>query len=115
MIKIIELIDSYDISELTQRVSEKSKSVVRNINAVYFTDYEYDIRVTPYSTLLIDWYDSEYNELSLEIGKDYLGYYCDGVFVKSVDLVDITTDEKIVSAILDVEKDISLSVNKLKR
>lgn len=111
MIKIVELIDSFSIDELTQRVSNKSKSIVMNINAVYFTDYEYDVRVSPYSTLLIDWFDGE-NELSLEIGKDYLGYYCDGKVVKAVDSIDITTDDRILLAVSIIENDISLSVFK---
>jgi hypothetical protein len=111
MIKIFEIIDSFTIDELTQRVSNKSKSIVMNINAVYFTDYEYDVRVSPYSTLLIDWFDGS-NELSLEIGKDYLGYYCDGKVVKEVDSIDITTVDKILLAVSIIENDISLSVNK---
>lgn len=111
MIKIFEIIDSFTIDELTQRVSNKSKSIVMNINAVYFTDYEYDVRVSPYSTLLIDWFDGS-NELSLEIGKDYLGYYCDGKVVKEVDSIDITTVDKILLAVSIIEDDISLTVNK---
>jgi hypothetical protein len=112
MIKIVEIIDSFSIDELTQRVSNKSKSIVMNINAVYFTDYEYDVRVSPYSTLLIDWFDDDKNELSLEIGKDYLGYYCDGKVVKEVDSIDITTVDKILLAVSIIENDISLSVFK---
>ena len=111
MIKIVELIENYKISDLTQRVSDKSKSIVMNINEVYFTDYEYDVRVSTYSTLLIDWYDHD-NVLSLEIGKDLLGYYCDGKIVKGVDKIDIISEEDILSAISIVENDISLSVNK---
>ena len=64
-----------------------------------------------YSTLLIDWYDND-NVLSLEIGKDSLGYYCDGKIVKGVDKIDIISEEDILSAISIVENDISLSVNK---
>ena len=51
-------------------------------------------------------------ELSLEIGKDSLGYYCDGKFKKFVDEIDITSVENIYSAVSIIENDINLSVNK---
>ena len=89
-----------------QKMLLKSKIIVENIDLNYFNNINYEVKVTPYSTLIIDWFDNN-NELSLEIGKDYLGYYCDSEkLMKEVEKIDILTKENISNAITQVEEDI---------
>lgn len=98
--------DGFGAIPLSKNVAEKAKIIVENIDLNYFNNINYEVKVTPYSTLIIDWFDNN-NELSLEIGKDYLGYYCDSEkLMKEVEKIDILTKENISNAITQVEEDI---------
>ncbi len=99
--------DGFGSLPLSPNVAEKAKVIVENINLNYLNNYNTEVKISPYSTLIIDWFD-EKNEFSLEIGKDYLGYYCDGEnFDKEVDKIAITTPEDISFAINEIENDLS--------
>ena len=97
--------DGFDAQPLSNAVAEKSKIIIENIDFNFYENNNIDVKVTPYSTVVIDWYKGD-NEFSLEIGKDFLGYYCDGEISKEVDKLDISNQEQIFKAINQVEKDL---------
>lgn len=99
--------DGFGALPLSNNVADKAKTIVENINLNFFDNYNTEVKISPYSTLIIDWFDGD-NEFSLEIGKDFLGYYCDSErLIKEVDKIEITTPEKISNAIIKIENDLS--------
>lgn len=98
--------DGFNSVALTKNVAEKAKIFIENIDSNFLKNYEYYISLSPYSTLIIDWYNDR-NEFSLEIGKDSIGYFCDGEkVIKEVDKIDISTIESLVNAVKIVEEDL---------
>jgi len=97
--------DGFKAIPLSNYVAEKAKIIVENLNLDFFENKDFEIKPTPYSTLVIDWYNNE-NEFSLEVGKSYLGYYCDGVISKEVDQIEISSIDQITNAINQIERDL---------
>lgn len=98
--------DGYNALPLSKRVAEKSKEFIENLDmSFYSSDKDFEIKPTPYSTLVIDWYSGD-SEFSLEIGNESLGYYVDGVLIKEADKIGISTKEELTKAIEVVSNDL---------
>jgi len=98
--------DGYGAIPLTQAVAEKSKSFVENLNYNLFEDFEFVVKPTPYSTLVIDWYKQN-NLFSLEIGKDSIAYFTDGEKLIKEELeLNIASTGELKKAVKQVEEDL---------
>lgn len=66
--------------------------VLNVIPLKYFDIIDY-IAPTPYGTITIDFLDKDENLISIEIGKDELGYFTEGNFEKLADNVKINDND----------------------
>lgn len=114
--KVIQEIDNELRNEsgfryVTQRVADKSKEVLNNINDKYFkyVDYEHDVYATPYHTCVVDFLKDK-NLFSLEIGYNSIGYFTEinGEGHKCIDRLYIDDNDKMKSVIEQIESDLDI-------
>lgn len=94
---------------VTKRVVEQSKKIIEHLNYAYVSEMKINqISATPYSTIVIDWEKDNEKELSLEIGKDAIGYYYENNDeYKEVESLNVNNSNDFKDAIKFVEEDLS--------
>jgi hypothetical protein len=97
--------DGFGGMSLSSEVIEKSKSLIEHLSDESFLSYDYEVKMSPYNTIIIDWYSGE-NEFSLEIGTDSVAYFSEGKSNLKVDELLISEESSLMEVALKIEKDL---------